>query len=185
MILKRFSRNQCTISLPQQLPHVPLTTSSVRVLRAKSVVPDSSVFIRASSIRPLSLPRASPWKSLNNNAKVRKHCTELSESAFRYQSTPCAQPPEHPSFEFASSFWEDKKPNCELLETAYRQNRMATTSAVRHLKSLGVQAPVFGLVWANGTVRAHVDWCSGEGKGLVRFLTYVTSGVNVNSDLTA
>ena len=161
-------RNQCTISLPERLLNIPLTTSSARVFRAKSVVPDSAIFIRASSIRALSQSKLSPWKRLNGNSRVRKHCTVVNnESAFRYQSSPCAQPPEHPSFEFASSFWEDKKPNCDLLETAYRQNRMATTAAVRHLHSLGVQAPVFGLVWANGTVRAHVDWCSGEGEQLV------------------
>ena len=47
-----------------------------------------------------------------------------------------------------------------MLEDAYRQNRMSTASAVRHLHSLRIDVPVFGLVWANGTVRAHVDWAS-------------------------
>jgi len=46
-----------------------------------------------------------------------------------------------------------------LLDDAYRQNRMATAAAVRHLHSLHVKAPVFGLVWSDGSVRAHVDWC--------------------------
>lgn len=41
---------------------------------------------------------------------------------------------------------------------AYRQNRMATASALRQLQCMGIRAPVLGLIWANGTVRAHVDW---------------------------
>jgi len=55
-----------------------------------------------------------------------------------------------------------------MLEDAYRQNRMSTTSSARHLHSLHVNAPIFGLIWANGTVRAHVDWASrreGESDG--------------------
>ncbi|KAG6818064.1 hypothetical protein H0H87_009219 [Tephrocybe sp. NHM501043] len=84
-------------------------------------------------------------------------------SSFRYQSTPCANIPDTPGFEFASSFWEDKKPVHQLLEDAYRQNRMSTASALRHLNSLSIKAPVFGLVWSSGIVRAHVDWYrSGE-----------------------
>jgi solute carrier family 25 carnitine/acylcarnitine transporter 20/29 len=61
-----------------------------------------------------------------------------------------------------SSFWEDKKPVHQMLEDAYRQNRMATAASVRHLRSLHIETPVFGLVWANGSVRAHVDWCKME-----------------------
>jgi len=37
---------------------------------------------------------------------------------------------------------------------------MSTASAVRQLRALHVFAPIFGLVWTNGTVRAHVDWAS-------------------------
>jgi len=83
-------------------------------------------------------------------------------SSFRFQSTPCATLPDQPGFEFVSSFWEDKKPVHQMLEDAYRQNRMATAAAVRHLHSLRIKAPVFGLVWSSGTVRAHVDWSKGE-----------------------
>jgi hypothetical protein len=46
-----------------------------------------------------------------------------------------------------------------MLEDAYRQNRMSTAAAVRHLHSLHVKAPIFGLVWSDESVRAHVDWC--------------------------
>ncbi|KAJ7900186.1 hypothetical protein B0H14DRAFT_2672638 [Mycena olivaceomarginata] len=81
-------------------------------------------------------------------------------SSFRFQSTPLVVPPETAAFQFCSSFWEDKKPVHQMLEDAYRQNRMATTASARHLHSHHVKAPVFGLVWASGTVRAHVDWCS-------------------------
>ena len=155
------------ISLPERLPHTPNTAASTRVLRARSVIPDGAIFIRASQIRPLSDGEKTPYKRLANDRKVRKHCGTLVESTFRYQSSPCLQPPEHPAFEFASSFWEDKKPNYELLESAYRQNRMATTSALRHLHSLGVKAPVIGLMWSRGVVRAHIDWWSGEREDLV------------------
>lgn len=51
-----------------------------------------------------------------------------------------------------------------MLDDAYRQNRMATAAAVRHLHSLHVKAPVFGLVWSDGSVRAHVDWCVSQGQ---------------------
>ena len=49
-----------------------------------------------------------------------------------------------------------------MLNDAYRQNRMSTAAAVRHLHSVHVKAPVFGLVWSDGRVRAHVDWCVGK-----------------------
>jgi hypothetical protein len=64
-----------------------------------------------------------------------------------------------PGFEFVSSLWEDKKPVHTLLDDAYRQNRIATAAAARHLHSLNIKSPVIGLIWANGTVRAHIDWC--------------------------
>jgi hypothetical protein len=51
-----------------------------------------------------------------------------------------------------------------MLDDAYRQNRMSTAAAVRHLHSLHVKAPVFGLVWSDGSVRAHVDWCVNKGQ---------------------
>ncbi|TDL28118.1 hypothetical protein BD410DRAFT_761511 [Rickenella mellea] len=151
-------RTQCSISLPQHFPHPKPTTQATRVLRARTVMPDCAIFVRADDIRHLSLSKSSPWKTLNSQPSVKNNCNPRNESAFRYQTSPCAQLPESACFEFISSFWEDKKPAHELLEQAYRQNRMATTAAVRHLHSLRIQAPVFGLVWANGTVRAHVDW---------------------------
>ena len=133
-----------------------------RVLHPKSAVPDSATFIKASTIRHLSHSLKSPYKTLNAHPAVTKHSNACLDASFRYQSTPCSQPPEIACFEFASSFWEDKKPVHELLEHAYRQNRMATAAAARMLYSLQIEACVFGLVWADGTVRAHVDWCSGQ-----------------------
>lgn len=65
-----------------------------------------------------------------------------------------------------------------MLEDAYRQNRMSTASAVRQLHSLHISAPIIGLVWANGTVRAHVDWAScrdEQGDGPVSQLSNVIS----------
>jgi len=112
----------------------------------------------------LSHSAQSPFKVLENHPTIINAGGTSTGSSFRYQSTPRAQLPINPGFEFASSFWEDKKPVHHLLEDAYRQNRISTASAVRHLHSLHVQAPIFGLVWANGTVRAHVD-CYREDDG--------------------
>jgi hypothetical protein len=41
---------------------------------------------------------------------------------------------------------------------------MSTAAALRHLHSLYVEAPVFGLLWSDGSVRAHVDWCVDNGQ---------------------
>ncbi|KAJ7706337.1 hypothetical protein B0H17DRAFT_624226 [Mycena rosella] len=150
---------QCNISLPQPLVTANLGTDAARILGTKTASPDCLVMIPSASIRSLSLSATSPFQVLKRHPKVVKSGTASKCSSFRFQSTPCAVPPETPAFQFVSSFWEDKKPVHQMLEHAYRQNRMATTAAARHLHSLHVQAPVFGLVWASGTVRAHIDWC--------------------------
>ncbi|KAJ7492771.1 hypothetical protein FB451DRAFT_1219524 [Mycena latifolia] len=152
---------QCNISLPQPIVTANLGTDAVRILGAKAASPDCLVMIPSASIRVLSLSVNSEFQVLKRHPKVVKSGNASKCSSFRFQSTPCVVPPETPAFQFISSFWEDKKPVHNLLEDAYRQNRMATTAAARHLHSLNVyKAPVFGLVWASGTVRAHVDWCS-------------------------
>jgi hypothetical protein len=156
----------CTISLPQPIHTSNLEPLSARILNAKSAIPDCAVMIPADKIRSLSHSARSPFKVLKSHPAVATAGSASRGSSFRFQSTPCAQLPDTPGFEVASSFWEDKKPVHQLLEDAYRQNRMATASAVRHLRSLHVKAPIFGLIWANGTVRAHVDWCN-VGKGPV------------------
>ncbi|KAI0961701.1 hypothetical protein AcV7_000735 [Taiwanofungus camphoratus] len=155
-------RASCSISLAQPLAHLAVSTESVRVLNAKTAFPDSAIFIPAGRIRDLSLSAKSPFKVLKEHPRVAGSGSVGGESSFRFQSTPCTKLPDTPGFEFASAFWEDKKPVHHLLEDAHRQNRIATTSAVRQLHSLHVQAPVFGLVWAQGTVRAHVDWWTVE-----------------------
>ncbi|KAG6841955.1 hypothetical protein C0991_005135 [Blastosporella zonata] len=121
--------------------------------------PDCAILIPAATIRSLSLSAKSPFKVLKGHSTVVKSGNTSKGSSFRYQSTPCATLPDTPGFEFASSFWEDKKPVHHLLEDAYRQNRMSTASALRHMNSLAIKAPVVGLVWSSGIVRAHVDWC--------------------------
>lgn len=153
-------RVHCNVSLSQPLPQSKLESQTLRVLGAKTVIPDCAVFIPASNIRALSHSAKSPFKTLKGHS-----ASVNGGTSFRFQSTPCAQLPDTPGFEFISSFWEDKKPVHQMLEDAYRQNRMATAASVRHLRSLLIEAPVFGLVWANGCVRAHVDWCKMEGKG--------------------
>ncbi|KAJ7487434.1 hypothetical protein B0H11DRAFT_1913140 [Mycena galericulata] len=152
---------QCTVSLPQPLVTSNLSAETARILGTKAASPDCLVMIPTTgSIRSLSLALDSPFQVLKRHPKVKGSGTASKCSSFRFQITPCAVPPETPAFQFISSFWEDKKPVHQMLEDAYRQNRMATTAAVRHLHSLHVVAPVIGLVWASGTVRAHVDWCS-------------------------
>jgi len=152
-------RSKCSLSLAKPLPHIQISSESLRILSASTIIPDAALFIPFAQIRDLSYTAASPFKTLKKNPLTGK--PGRSESSFASHCTPCSQLPNMPCFEFASSFWEDKKPVQLMLEDAYRQNRMSTTAAVRHLHSLHIHAPVIGLVWADGTVRAHVDWCVG------------------------
>ncbi|OCH96056.1 hypothetical protein OBBRIDRAFT_359785 [Obba rivulosa] len=151
-------RAQCSMSLPQPLSDNALTLKAIKSLNAKTASPDGAIFIPTRFIRELSHSSTSPYKLLKTHPNVADSGSAGGESSFRYQSTPCANLPDTATFEFASAFWEDKKPLHHMLEDAYRQNRMATTAAVRQLHSLNVQAPIFGLVWSQGKVRAHVDW---------------------------
>lgn len=148
---------QCTVSLPQ--PPSIVADDARRVLNTKTAIPDCAVFLPAALARPLSQSAKSPYKVLKNLPAIAKAGTAARGSSFRYQSTPCAQLPDMPGFQFVSSFWEDKKPVHTFLDDAYRQNRIATASGARHLHSLNVRSPVIGLIWANGRVRAHIDWC--------------------------
>lgn len=155
-------RVHCTVSLAQPSANFSRTTQAVRVLNTRTAIPDCGIFIPAASIRSLSHSAQSPFRVLKNHPTIVSAGSTSTGSSFRYQSTPCAQLPSTPGFEFSSSFWEDKKPLHQMLEDAYRQNRMSTASAVRQMHSLHINAPIFGLVWSNGTVRAHVDWCKDE-----------------------
>jgi hypothetical protein len=166
-------RVHCTISLPQPIHRSNLEAQSARILNAKSAIPDCTVMIPAAKTRNLSHSVRSPFKTLKNHPTVSTSGSSTRGSSFRFQSTPCAQLSDTPGFEFVSSFWEDKKPVHQLLEDAYRQNRMSTAAAVRHLRSLHINAPVFGLVWANCTVRAHVDWCNKDGNGMVSVIAVI------------
>lgn len=160
---------QCSISLPQPLwdDVDPPNTDIFRVLSTKTAVPDCAIFLPSSLTRALSQSSKSPYKVLKNHPTVIKAGTTVRGSSFRYQSTPCTQLPDLPGFEFISSICEDKKPTHTHADDAYRQNRIATASAVRHLHSLNIKSPIIGLIWANGTVRAHVDWCQVEDGKLV------------------
>jgi len=165
-------RTQCSISLPAHLPTLTPTLPSSRVLSARTVVPDSSMFITSSSLRALSKSKSSPYKALAAHPTTKASCSHILESGFKYQASPCSQPTEHACFEFSGCVMEDKKNGIDL-EHAYRQNRMATASLVRHLHSLRIYSPVFGLVWADGRVRAHVDWwCAEDGHLAVQSAPY-------------
>ncbi|KAF7306779.1 hypothetical protein MIND_00469600 [Mycena indigotica] len=151
---------QCNVSLPQPTQTAKLTAEAIRILGAKQATPDCLVLVPARSLRSLSNGMNSHFKVLSRHPTIANCGTASKLSSFRYQSTPLAVLPDAPTFQFVSSIWEDKKPVHHMLNDAYRQNRMATAGAARHLHSHHVHAPIFGLIWASGTVRAHVDWCS-------------------------
>ncbi|GAW04428.1 hypothetical protein LENED_006217 [Lentinula edodes] len=149
---------QCSVSLPQPL-QTPVDPEAARILNTKKSIPDCVVMIPPESIRHLSNSTDSAFKRLKKNKAVKKTGSAVKNSSFAYQATVCHSIPDTPAFEFVSSVWEDKKPVHSMPEHAYRQNRMSTASAARQLHSMHVDAPVFGLTWTHGHIRAHVDWC--------------------------
>lgn len=149
---------QCSVSLPQPL-QTPVDLEAARILNTKKSIPDCVVMIPPESIRHLSNSTDSAFKRLKKNKAVKKTGSAVKNSSFAYQATVCHSIPDTPAFEFVSSIWEDKKPVHSMPEHAYRQNRMSTASAARQLHSMHVDAPVFGLTWTHGHIRAHVDWC--------------------------
>ncbi|KAI0673556.1 hypothetical protein C8Q78DRAFT_633627 [Trametes maxima] len=152
------ARAQCEIALPQPSPRHEVTAEAVRVLSVKKAKPDGALFIPARLLTSICKEEQSPYKVLYRASRQKTGSAVGGESSFRYQSTLCARLPDAYVFEIASTFWEDKKPSHHELEAAYRQNRMATTAALRQLHALDVEAPVFGIVWAERTVRVHADW---------------------------
>jgi hypothetical protein len=157
--------SKCTISLAQPLPHLPIPSTALRILNATNVIPDAALFVPPAALHALSHPARSSFKKLKRAG---------APGTFATQATPCAQLPALPAFEAAASFWEDKKAAHPLLEDAYRQNRMATAAGARQLHALHTHAPLVGLIWADGTVRAHVDWASGGwDEQPVRYRIYV------------
>ncbi|EIM92134.1 uncharacterized protein STEHIDRAFT_70652 [Stereum hirsutum FP-91666 SS1] len=159
-------RPETTIALPQPLRNPRAKSDALRILNTKTVIPDGAVFLPEHTLRHLSLSAHSPYKRLKSSKQARGSGL----TSFANQSTPCSQLPSTPCFEFASSFFEDKKPIHTMFGDAYRQNRMATASALRQLQCMGIRAPVLGLIWANGTVRAHVDWWEENEKENLKFL---------------
>ncbi|KAI0652292.1 hypothetical protein C8Q79DRAFT_1005504 [Trametes meyenii] len=152
------ARAQCEICLPQPSPGHKVTAEAVRVLGVKKAKPDGALFIPARLLTSMCKEEQSPYKVLYRASRQKTGGGAGGESSFRYQSTICARLPDACIFEIASTFWEDKKPSHHELEAAYRQNRMATTAALRQLHALQIEAPVFGIVWAERTVRVHADW---------------------------
>ncbi|KAI0330608.1 hypothetical protein GY45DRAFT_1250501, partial [Cubamyces sp. BRFM 1775] len=157
------ARLQHPICLPQPAPSHKLTPEAIRTLNAKIAKPDGLLFIPTVRLAELCESEQSPYKVLSRAIR-RKSGTVGGESSFRYQSTLCAKLPDARVFEIAGVFWEDKKPSQDELHPAYRQNRMATAAALRQLHALNIRAPVFGVVWAEGKVRAHVDWWQVKGE---------------------
>ncbi|TBU62073.1 hypothetical protein BD310DRAFT_946134 [Dichomitus squalens] len=156
------NRAHCPISLPQPLNEHVVTKKAALNLNARTIRPDGSLFVPRHELAELSESEKSPFNVLAQRRNANNSASHGGASSFKWQSTLCSKLPAQPGFEVASCFWEDKKPEQKELEVAYRQNRMATTAALRQLHALKVEAPIFGLVWAEGTVRAHVDWYKEE-----------------------
>ncbi|TFK83666.1 hypothetical protein K466DRAFT_602670 [Polyporus arcularius HHB13444] len=155
---KSNNRSQCFLSLPQPLDCYQPSASATKNLSARTVRPDGSLFIPGHRIKHLWESENAPFNVLCQSPKANSSGSHGGASSFKWQSTLSARLADTSKIEVASSFWEDKKPIHHELGAAYRQNRMATTAALRQLYALNVHAPVFGLVWSEGTVRAHVDW---------------------------
>jgi hypothetical protein len=142
-------------------PFKTVNANAERIVKTKVSIPDCSIFVPKSLITELSGSSKSSYKVLARTIK----CGSPSKgSSFRYQATPSLKLPSQPSFEFCSGCFEDKKPSHYIWEDAYRQNRMSIASVVKHLASLNIGVPVLGLIWDGQTVRAHVNWCTPEGK---------------------
>lgn len=158
-------RTQCSIQLPQHLPtKQPIPPASRRIISTKIIVPDGSMFIRSATLQKLSRTRGSAYKRINEHPSTKRTCGQDGEGTFRYQATPALRPQATPMFEFVGAFIEDKKPSCDSLEHAFRQNRMACAGAQRQLQSFRIESPVFGLIWADEKVKGHVDWSLQEGE---------------------
>ncbi|KAI0756583.1 hypothetical protein C8Q80DRAFT_1129431 [Daedaleopsis nitida] len=153
---------QALLSLPQPLGQYKTSARAAQNLNARTIRPDGLLFIPGRHIEQLSKSANSPFGILSRNPRANNSSSHGGESSFRWQSTLCAKLPDNDKFEIASTFWEDKKPSHRELAVAYRQNRMSTATALRQLHALNIAAPIFGLVWAEGSVRAHVDWCAEE-----------------------
>ncbi|PCH33741.1 hypothetical protein WOLCODRAFT_141782 [Wolfiporia cocos MD-104 SS10] len=116
---------------------------------AQTVSPDLGIFIPAARMSELAGDQASPYKELQ---------LYISPSSLQYQCTPCKTLQDEAGFVIASSFMEDKNGHYRGYQDAFRQNRMATTTALRQLHALCIRAPVLGMIWWRDEVRAHVDW---------------------------
>ena len=134
--------------------------------------PDGALFIPGRRIKHIWKSENAPYTVLSQDPRANSSGSHGGASSFKFQSTLCARLAETSKVEVASTFWEDKKPSHHELDAAYRQNRMATAASLRQLYTLNVRAPVFGLVFAEGIVQAHVDWCNDRDQ---RFVCFVRS----------
>ena len=143
-----------------------MTHKAAQNLNARTIRPDGSLFVPPSQLSELSASEKSPFNVLAQHRNANNSASHGGASSFKWQSTICTRLPDPSQFEIASTFWEDKKPSQKELSVAYRQNRMSTAAGLRQLHTLNIRAPIFGLVWAEGTVRAHVDWWEEDDEGL-------------------
>lgn len=151
-------RNRCQpqLSLPQ--PVVSTINSAPVFSKTRTIIPDGALFVPTERFDKLCRSERSAFKLLSNSPLVNNAASHGGRSSFRSQSTLCWTLPEEDCFEVAGVFWEDKKPALGELKAAYRQNRMSTAASLRQLHFLKVKTPVFGLIFSEGTVQAHMDW---------------------------
>lgn len=154
------------VSLPQPFEQYKASSKSAPSLKPRTARPDGALLTPPRLLKHLSQSANSPMKQLERHPRANNSASHGGESSFKWQSTICTRLPDPSQFEIASTFWEDKKPSQKELSVAYRQNRMSTAAGLRQLHTLNIRAPIFGLVWAEGTVRAHVDWWEEDDEGL-------------------
>jgi hypothetical protein len=147
-------RTHCSIALPRPFSQTDIQPGSPS--NPTMIIPDGCTFLNPSSIRSLSQGSESPYNTLCSipDAFVSPH-----KGFLRTEATPRFNIGDKAQFEFISSCWEDKKSSDDQLEAAYRQNRMVCAAACRQLRTFDIRLPVFGVIWTQGKVMVHVDWC--------------------------
>lgn len=150
-------RLQCPVALPEPPNQRSQPGTPHRIVAARSLIPDATTFVSSRRLQALCGSKNSAYNLL-------KKAAGDDADLFRAQATPAYTVSDQERFEFASSVMEDKKPDQTKIDNAWRQNRMACAAIARHYHAFNVNAPVFGLVWGEGTVRAHVDWASVDPK---------------------
>ncbi|PCH33743.1 hypothetical protein WOLCODRAFT_135292 [Wolfiporia cocos MD-104 SS10] len=147
-------RPNCMIALPAPIEPIPVTSSLSD--SAKKLKCSASIFIPSKHIGELSSSAKSPYKQLNAHPSIMEKRSGI-KPPFWLQVTPLWNPIPPSSFEFASCFMHGSRAS---QEEARRLTKMATTAALRQLRSLCISSPVYGLAWHETRVTADIAWCT-------------------------